>query len=313
MYRNRKIGIVIPAYNEENFIVPTLKGLPKYLDSIVVINDGSKDKTAQKVKSLQDSRIVLLENKKNEGLGFSIKRGFAYLIENSTVTIVCITAGDNQFEGSYLTPMVDAVIDQKADYAKSNRFLDKLSLYKMPTHRLIGNVVFTLLTKFASGYYSIFDTLNAFSATRIELIRAMNLNEIDNRYDFEISYLMQHAYLNSRVKDFFTPIRYAEEVSDINYTTFVIRNFRTLTRGLFRRIMRNYVIYNFHPIALFFFSGFVMALFGLLYGFGIISYAHLTGPRTPTTATVMLSVVPFILGIQFILQAIVLDIQNEPK
>lgn len=311
MYKRHKIGIVIPSHNEENFIVQTVKSLPSYIDEYVVIDDASKDKTTEKVKSLKNRKIIVIKNKTNGGVGYSIKRGFFHFLQKNSVDIVCITAGDNQFEGKYLTSMVESIIQNKCDYAKSNRFLDTISLNKMPGHRLLGNIVFTLLTKFASGYYTIFDSLNAFSATRLSTLKKMNMNELGDRFDFEISYLLQFAYLHCRVKDFFTPIKYGEEISDVNYFSTVIRILKTLIVGFFRRINRKYVFFNFHPVALFFYIGSLFFLFGL--GMGIYITVHSFGPRSATTATVMLSVVPFIVGIQFILQAIVLDIQNEPK
>ena len=313
MYKKNRIGIIIPAHNEQDFIIKTIQGLPSYIDEYIVIDDGSTDQTSQRVKAmaLKNKKIVLLKNTRNCGLGYTVKRGFLYFIEHKSVDIVCITAADNQFEGRYLTPMIENIINNKCDYAKSNRFLDQYSLNKMPTHRLFGNIVFTLLTKLASGYYTIFDTLNAFSATKLSTIQKMNMRELKNRFDFEISYLMQHAYLNARVKDFFTPVKYDTEISDVNYITFIFQALSVLTLGFLRRINRKYVMYNFHPIALFFYSGGIMLFFGI--AMGVYITFHSFGPRPATTATVMLSVVPFILGIQFILQAIVLDIQNEPR
>ena len=85
-----------------------------------------------------------------------------------------------------------------------------------------------------------------------------------------------------------------------------------LIRRFFRRVHQKYVLRDFSPIALFLFLG--ALLFGWGAGFGIYLWIEtaLTGKATPT-GTIMLSLLPLILGFQLLLQAILLDIQETPR
>ena len=84
MIKEMEISVVIPAYNEENRIVPTIDTIKKYLNKhsknyeIIIIDDGSKDATYSLLfnKYMKDERITVLRNEKNRGKGFSVKRGF---------------------------------------------------------------------------------------------------------------------------------------------------------------------------------------------------------------------------------------------
>ena len=77
------LSVIIPAYNEENRLPATLKEIGSYLDQgktdyeIIVVDDGSKDKTALKVKEIKNNngRVQLLQNEKNRGKGFSVRKG----------------------------------------------------------------------------------------------------------------------------------------------------------------------------------------------------------------------------------------------
>src|SRR5581483_2036631 len=79
----KKLSVIIPAYNEERRIPQTLLAVSDYLKKqpyeyeILVVNDGSKDKTAEVVKSLapQVPNLVLVDNKQNHGKGFVVKTG----------------------------------------------------------------------------------------------------------------------------------------------------------------------------------------------------------------------------------------------
>jgi dolichyl-phosphate beta-glucosyltransferase len=74
----KKLSIIIPAYQKGEWITNTIKSLIKYFPQaeIVVINDGSTDDT-EKIKDIFKEQIVYLENKKNQGKGYSLRKGFA--------------------------------------------------------------------------------------------------------------------------------------------------------------------------------------------------------------------------------------------
>ncbi|HKF58392.1 MAG TPA: glycosyltransferase family 2 protein, partial [Blastocatellia bacterium] len=113
-------------------------------------------------------------------------------------------------------------------------------------------------------------------------------------------------------KDVAIPARYGEEESEINVlkvgATFPLR----LLRKFFDRIIQKYVLRDFSPIALFLFLGLILFVWGAVLGSYLWARTIITGLPT-ATGTIMLSLLPLILGFQLILQAIVLDIQESPK
>lgn len=313
MYRGKKISMSIPCLNEEKLITKTLDNVPDFVGKIYVIDDGSTDKTGDVVRKYakNDKRVQLIVNEKNMGNGFSVVRTFKEAIKDG-YDINCIVAGDNQCRQEYLQQMVDEVIDDRCDYAKANRFAYMSDLSQMPKFRRHANVFMSFINKFATGYYSIFDPLNSFSATRVSTLAKLDLDSISPRYDFENSYLL-HMYLaDARVKDIPVPALYGDEKSTIKLLPYILRTSRTLFKSFWKRIYYKYIMF-LHPIAMFFIVGLILFLIGFVYGLVILFAAMQPGHEPASTATVMIFVVPFILGIQFLLQALVLDIQNEPK
>ena len=78
MIEDKKIAVVMPAYNEELLIEKSIDSVPSEVSKIIVINDLSKDRTKEIVenKIKENKKIVLINNKKNYGVGYSIVKGY---------------------------------------------------------------------------------------------------------------------------------------------------------------------------------------------------------------------------------------------
>lgn len=311
MIFGKKIGISIPAFNEEGFISATIKNVPAYVDVIACVNDASTDNTLQEMKSVakKDKRIVVINNEINGGVGFSVKRGFDQLII-SECDYVVIAPGDNQCDLSRIKEFISVCEETASDVCRGNRFLDRKSLLSMPFHRRFGNSIYSFITKFVSGYYSLFDFQSSFSTIRTSVLKQIPNNALRNDYLFDNSLWINLNIVNAKVKEVPIPSIYGDEVSDINYFRFVTSSFGYLISAFIRRIYEKYILL-FSPVGLFLIAGSTLFIFGIL--FGLFVALDSIGTKTASTATVMLSVVPFIVGFQLLLQAIVLDIQNEPS
>ena len=123
-YRNKTIGIVVPAYNEALLIGDTLRSIPKYADKIYVVDDCSKDETSEIVGmvSNEDPRIVGIRHEVNKGVGAAIATGYKKALEDG-IDITAVMAGDNQMDGKNLPSLLDPIVDGKADYTKGNRLM----------------------------------------------------------------------------------------------------------------------------------------------------------------------------------------------
>jgi len=303
--------VVIPAHNEERFIGGVVGSVPPFVDGIVVVDDASSDNTSRVVMEVAAPRVVLLRNEDNLGVGGATKRGYRRALEMGADVVVKVD-GDGQMPMEKLPSLLDAVVEEGYDYAKGNRFLEGKNLRRMPLVRLVGNIILTFLTKLASGYWHIFDPQNGFTAITRRALEALPLDRIHNGYFFENDMLVHLNIRRFRVKDVPIPAIYGEEESGIKLSSVILTFPWLLLKRFFYRIYQKYVLRDFSPIALFLFLGILMLLWGV--GFG--AYHWIKSIRTGITAstgTVMLSVLPLILGFQLVLEAIVLDIQESPR
>ncbi|HUS25911.1 MAG TPA: glycosyltransferase family 2 protein [Nevskiaceae bacterium] len=313
MYRNLRVAAILPCYNEEKLIAKTVNSLPDFVDMIIAVDDCSKDKTWEIIQGLakKNKRVVPIHLDPNEGIGGAYIHGFNKALKDKADLIVTM-AGDAQCNPDYIKTMVNTLLDEKLDYVKANRFVHLETLKQMPTYRRIGNTVITILTKFSSGYYSIFDSLNGYGVFRRKTLEKLPFEHLGRRYDYEITLLVALSIMGARIRDEPVPAIYADEVSTIPVFKSTMRALRMVWEGFWRRIYYKYVVVNFHPIALFLFSGLFLCALG--FGFGLyLAAARILNGTTPSSGTVMLSVLPLILGFQLLLTTIVMDMSNEGK
>ena len=310
MYKDKRIGLVIPAFNEDRQLGQVVAGVPEYADYLIIVDDCSTDGTAAVIQSLDDDRLVALRTENNQGVGGATVLGYVKASELECDIIVKMD-GDGQMSAEHLTRLLDAIVSGY-DYAKGNRFLAGASLASMPRHRLFGNIILTFLNKLASGYWHIFDPQNGYTAIALPALQRLELEKLHRRYFFENDMLIALNFNNARVVDVAIPARYGTEHSDLNpFKAGVTFPLLFLPR-FWRRIYQKYILRDFSPIALFLIMGLLLFAWGFFFGAYHWILSILTN-HVATTGTVMLAVLPLILGFQLVLQAIVLDIQETPK
>jgi glycosyltransferase involved in cell wall biosynthesis len=190
---------VIPAYNEEKLIKPTVEGVPDYIDSIIVIDDGSKDRTAEVVIGIRDERIRLIRHHKNLGLGSAIITGYKNALENGFDAAV-VVGGDNQMDLSELPKFLEPIIMDNADYVKGNRFLNR-SFLKMPPARFMGNILLSAIEKPATGYWNIFDMHDGYTVINKKALKAVDWDNAWTGYAYNVDFLARLNIHRMKVKD----------------------------------------------------------------------------------------------------------------
>jgi hypothetical protein len=220
-------------------------------------------------------------------------------------------AGDGQMDPRHLPRLLEAIAERGYDFAKANRFYSATGLAGMPRHRVVGNVLLTFLTKAASGYWNLVDPQNGYVAITRETLQRLPLDRLAERYEFENDQLIWLNILDVRAVDVPIPALYGDEVSSIRLHSVVPRLLWLLFCGFWRRIFRKYVLWSFSPVALFLAVGGLLTFFGT--AVGIWAIVERLRSVEPTTGTWLLAVAPTLVGIQFLTQAIVLDIAATPK
>src|SRR5262245_30176575 len=120
MLEGKRVGVVIPAYNEERLIGDTIRGIPEFVDVVVVVDDSSTDGTVARVEAVGDPRVVLVRNDRNQGVGAAIVAGYHAAIA-ARIDVTAVMAADNQMDPDDLRTLVVPVARGEVDYAKANR------------------------------------------------------------------------------------------------------------------------------------------------------------------------------------------------
>ncbi|MCM2314000.1 MAG: glycosyltransferase family 2 protein [Thermoanaerobaculia bacterium] len=311
MLRDQTITIIIPAYREADFIGRVIAEIPAFVDHVVLVDDCSDDATVEVARRAGDSRLQVCSTSVNSGVGAAMRVGYRRALEIGGDIFVKVD-GDGQMPLEYLSKLVEPLLDGSVGYAKGNRFLAPGVAGRMPAVRLLGNTALTFLNKLATGYWHIFDPQNGYTAIRADALGQIDLDALANGYFFENDMLFQLYLAGVRVRDVAIPARYGDEQSDMSLTRVLLTFPPQLLRRFASRIMKKYVLYNFSPVALFLLFGLGLFGWGLCFGIWLWVETGMTGRATPT-GTIMLALLPLILGFQLLLQAVVLDIQETPR
>jgi glycosyltransferase involved in cell wall biosynthesis len=311
MYTNVKIGAVIPAYRVSELINNLLLAIPPYIDHIFVVDDKCPDASGQEAEKVRDSRINIIYHGQNTGVGGAVVSGYKKALEAGCDIVIKID-GDGQMDPKYIPDLLAPLINDEADFAKGNRFMDFRALKKMPKVRLFGNSVLSFLVKIASGYWNIIDPTNGYTAVHRRCLEKLDLNRISRRYFFESDMLIHLNLINAVVTDISIPARYENEKSSLNITRIIFEFPPKLLGGLVKRIFLKYFIYDFNMASVYLLLGLPMFMFGTV--FGVIEWIDSIFYGTAKTAgTIMLIALPIIVSFQMLLQAINIDIYSTPK
>ena len=139
--------VVIPAYNEEKNIEKVILGVKKYTKSIIVINDGSTDKTS---KIAENAGAKVYSHLINRGLGGALSTGIKAALFWLADIIVTLDA-DGQHDPDEIPKIIKPIIEDKADIVIGSRFLVSQPI---PIFRRMGNLFLNLITFFLFGIWS---------------------------------------------------------------------------------------------------------------------------------------------------------------
>lgn len=307
---SERVCVVIPCFCVAPFIEDVIRRIPKWVHRIIAVDDRSPDETVTILEKLEDARLLTLRHAENRGVGQAMLTGYRKALEEDASVIVKMD-GDGQMPVEYLDLLVRPLLEGKADYVKANRFAQVGALQQMPRIRRLGNIGLSFLTKAASGYWNVFDPNNGYTAIDGDILARLDDKHIHRRYCFESSMLTELNLLRAVVVDVEVPARYGDEESYLSVLRSTFEFPLLLVRMMLRRIWQTYFVRDFNVASLFLVVGLVLMLFGGIWG-AVFWALSIRSGIPATTGTVMISVLPLILGFQLLLQFIVFDIQNVP-
>jgi glycosyltransferase involved in cell wall biosynthesis len=308
VYEGRTVAVVVPAYNEEALVASTVSGVPAFVDSIIVVDDCSKDETAVRAQNA-DKRVEVIAHERNQGVGAAIVTGYRRAIAIG-VDVTCVMAADGQMDPDDLETLVRAIAIDETDYAKANRLFTGQAWQLIPRTRYLGNAALSFMTKIASGYWHVADSQSGYTAVNLETLKLLDLDRIYRRYGFPNDLLVHLNVFNRRVRDYPSrPIYGVGERSGIRLRHVVPKISWLLLKGFFWRMGQKYVIRDFHPLILFYTLGIVLFAGGFLLGVAEV-VLRIMGHAVPS-ATIVLVALLVISGLQLLLFAMWFDMESN--
>lgn len=176
MAKDSRLVVLIPALNEEKTIGSVIKAVPRKIAGtekvlVLVVDDGSTDRTVQKAGQAGADKVV--SHGSNKGLGVAFRTGIEEALKMGADIIVNIDA-DGQFNPGDIEKIIASILSRKADVVTCSRFLDKALEPEMPWVKKFGNNCFTrIINFFTKSHFT--DTQCGFRAYSREAALRMSL------------------------------------------------------------------------------------------------------------------------------------------
>jgi glycosyltransferase involved in cell wall biosynthesis len=314
MFENRRVAVVVPAYNEEKLIDRVLDTMPVFVDRIIVVDDASTDGTAEALAAAQvrmGGRLRVIHHGRNGGVGAAIITGYRLALEEAQGNdLVVVMAGDAQMDPGDLPRLLMPLVKDQADYTKGNRLFTGEAWKIIPRYRYLGNAALSLLTKIASGYWHVADSQSGYTAITIEALRVLQLERLYPRYGFPNHLLVELNNYDFRVRDVpIRPVYNVGEVSGIRLPKVVPTLSWLLVKCYFWRMKEKYIIRDFHPLVFFLALGLLLVTGGTLLGFYLVYVRLSVGALSPNAA--IFDAFCLIMGIQMLFFAMWMDMEHN--
>jgi glycosyltransferase involved in cell wall biosynthesis len=311
MLKGKRIGVVVPAYNEEKLIGRVIQTMPDYIDVIVVVDDASQDGTSQVLReslSQMSDRLRLIRHETNQGVGGAIATGYKWCRDHE-VDVAVVMAGDAQMDPADLPTLLAPIVEDRADYAKGNRLFTGDAWNQIPRVRYLGNSAMSLLTKMASGYWHVADSQCGYTAINAKALKMLDWDQMYKRYGQPNDLLVRLNVFNFRVCDVpVQPVYNIGEKSGIKPLRMIPRLSWLLFKLFLYRMWQKYVIRDFHPLVFFYMMGVGLSVPGVLFGLYLFFYRLFVGPIVAPTSA-LFAVFLFVTGLQSLFFAMWFDME----
>ena len=307
-----KIAVTIPSYKVRAHVLDVIARIPPKVQRIYVVDDKCPQHSGELVEEqCRDPRVRVIFHEDNQGVGGAVGSGYRAAIEEG-MDIVVKVDGDGQMDPALIPHFTRPIERGRADYTKGNRFYRPESLKGMPPIRRFGNAALSFINKLSTGYWSIMDPTNGYTAIHTSVLREMPLHKLEKRYFFETDMLYHLNTMRAVVHDVPMDALYADEESSLKVSKVLPEFIVKHVNRFFKRYVYLYLLRDFNIGSLYSLLGVVLCGLGVVFG-GWAWLRSLTTGQPATSGTVMLAALPLIIGIQFLIAFLHHDVERVPS
>lgn len=213
----QRVLCVAPAWNEGERITRVVKSVkPGLVDSLLVVDDGSTDDTADRAET---AGAAVLRSGRNRGVGAAIRSGIDHALANN-FDIVVIISGGGKTPPEQIPSLVEPIIKGDAELAQGSRYAAGGQFLRMPLRRRLGTRAYTFLFSVLCGH-RVTDASSGFRAIKLSLFDDERINlwqEWLDRYELEPYLLFQALRLGHKVVEVPVTIEYPPPTDRAAYT-----------------------------------------------------------------------------------------------
>ncbi len=266
----------IPAYNEEKYIAKVIVETKKYVDKIIVCDDGSRDLTAEIARELG---AIVVKHQENKGYGAALRTLFKKALELNPDIIVTLDA-DGQHNPKEIPRLVEPILKGEADIVIGSRFLGKTN---QPKWRILGVKTITKTVRTAFNINEITDAQSGFRAYKATIIK--DIIPEDNTMAASIEILAKAKTKNLRIKEVPTVIISHRGASKQN----PLMHFATIIVRIIQFVIEK------HPLLLLSLPGTIVLIVSIVLGLLFIQEYHTA--RTIDITLALATTITLVIGI----------------
>ncbi|HMT53282.1 MAG: glycosyltransferase family 2 protein [Saprospiraceae bacterium] len=216
MYKNKKVVVVLPAYNAAQTLRKTYNEIPfDLVDEVILCDDASKDHTVSVAKEIGIKHIIIHE--KNKGYGGNQKSLYNKALELGG-DIVIMLHPDYQYTPLLIPSMVNIIGDGLYPVVLGSRILGKGALKGgMPMYKYIANRFLTMTQNLLINY-KLSEYHTGYRAFSREVLQSIKFNNNSDDFIFDNEMLSQIIYKGFDIAEVTCPTKYFDEASSINFT-----------------------------------------------------------------------------------------------
>ncbi len=213
--RKHKIIAVLPAYNAEKTLAATVADFPAgSVDEILLVDDGSKDRTVEIARGMG---LTVIVHQKNTGYGGNQKTCYKYAMENGYDIVVMIHP-DYQYDSRVIPHAVSFIELGICDVVLGNRIRTRAEAVAcgMPWWKYLSNRALTLFENLFLGQ-NLGEFHSGFRVYRRSVLDTIPFETNSDDFVFDTQFLVQAVHFGFRLGDVPVPVRYFDEASSINF------------------------------------------------------------------------------------------------